>query len=112
MVLPEETDPRSQRYPLMPEESVRSLLMGARRVVGRIVVLSEVRELSSLDGEASRSWRELKTAALSLGQAINAVSCVAPPILPTKFFDRLSLAWAILWGSVSSRGPGSSAPES
>lgn len=94
----EHTDPRSPRYPDMPEEALHSLLMGARRVIGRVVVLAEVRELGALDAESARSWRELKTAALSLGQAVNAVSCALPAPPAETLGERVKLAWSVLLG--------------
>lgn len=78
MFTDEGTDPRTQRYPIMPESAIHALYVDGRRVVGRVVSIAEVRERGSDDAELARSWRELRTTALSLGQAINSLSAISP----------------------------------
>lgn len=57
------------------------LVVEVRRAVGRVVALAEVREVAAEDAAQAGSWRELRTAALSLGQAANVYSARGGPEL-------------------------------
>lgn len=81
----ENTDPRTPRYPILSALTAHHLLVTSRQDVGRVVAVAELRETGSEDAELRKSWRELRTAALTVGQAANSVSallCPPPPVVP------------------------------
>jgi len=74
------TDPRTPRYPTMPDAARHALLVDARGAAGRAATLAEMREIGCDDRDMARAWRDVRTAALSVGQAANALSALTLPV--------------------------------
>ena len=87
----ENTDPRTPRFPKLSLLERHNLLIIARQQVGRAISVAELRALASEDRELKEMWRELKTAAVTVGQAAVSVSALLNPRQPKKGFEWLYL---------------------